>query len=193
MVNPDTGPRQSGTPVDAAGRFAEDPTKNVRELVVEAIHRQDDLREFEEKLTTAHRVGLTRWIETELDAIKREFNLIESRRQEQKTDTKVAVDAALSAAKDAVKEQAATSEKATLKAENAAGKQSDQNTVTFNTQMNNFTSRLDDVKERVGRLEAIKQGGDDNRSNSRLDLGALIGVGGFVIAIAVAVAAFMKA
>ena len=154
MVNPDTGPRQSGTPVDAAGRFAEDPTKNVRELVVEAIHRQDDLREFEEKLTTAHRVGLTKWIETELDAIKREFNLIESRRQEQKTDTKVAVDAALSAAKDAVKEQAATSEKATLKAENAAGKQSDQNTVTFNTQMNNFTSRLDDVKERVGRLEA---------------------------------------
>ena len=192
MVNPDTGPRQTGAPVDAVGRFAADPTANVRELVIAAMTRQDDLREFEEKLTAAYREGLIKWVSTELEAIRHEFTLVESRRQEQKVDTKTAVDAALSAAKDAVKEQAAASEKAILKSETSSGEQSKQNATNFSSQMTSVTLMLADAKERISKIENIKQGGDDSRSNNRLDLSALIGVGGFLIAVALAIITILK-
>ena len=175
--------RQTGQPVDGAGRFAIDPTANVRELVEAAMQRQDDLRAATERLYQATLEGINRVMGTELEAIKREFALIESRRQEQKTDTKVAVDAALSAAKDAVKEQAAASEKAILKSETSAGEQSKQNAVTFSAQMANVTSMLADVKERVGKLESIKQGGEEVRTRQRNDIGMMIGVAGFVSAL----------
>lgn len=174
--------QQTGQPVDGSGHFAIDPTANVRELVEAAIARQDDLREATKSLNQAELEGITRVMQTELESIRREFSLIESRRQEQKTDTKVAVDAALSAAKDAVKEQAAASEKAILKSETSAGEQSRQNAVTFSAQMTNVTSMLADVKERVGKLESIKQGGDDVRTRQRLDIGVLVGIGGFIVA-----------
>jgi len=193
MTDPAKPMQQTGQPIDGSGQFAIDPTKNVLDMVEAAVKRIDDLREADKELFVAKMEGMNTSREARFNSIEREFTLIESRRQEQKTDTKVAVDAALSAAKDAVKEQAAASEKAILKSETSAGEQSKQNAATFTVGMANITTMLSDVKERVGKIESLKQGIDDTRSNSRLDLGALIGVGGFVTAIAVAVAAFMKA
>lgn len=176
-------PASLGLPADAQGNPAIDPTKNVLDLVHAAIKRQDDLRDAIGELREAKLAGLSGVMHVELEAIKREFALIESRRQEQKTDTKVAVDAALSAAKDAVKEQAAASEKAILKSETSAGEQSKQNAVTFTAQMASVTLMLADVKERVGKLESMKQGGEEVRTRQRNDIGTMIGVAGFVSAL----------
>ena len=175
---------QSGGPaVDRGGDPVVDPTKNVLDLVQAAIKRIDDLRIANRDLYSAKLAAISEVSEVRLNAIEREFALIESRRVEQKVDTKTAVDAALSAAKDAVKEQAAASEKAILKSETAAGEQSKQNAVTFSAQMQNVTSMLSDVKERVSKLESLKTGGEDYRTNQRLGTGMVLGIVGAVIAV----------
>src|ERR1700691_3492334 len=79
-----------------------DPTENVKDLSEASDKRQDDLREMSiahlkeiAQLRDQHQREL---VAVRTAAIERELALVESRRVEQKIDTKVAVDAALSAA-----------------------------------------------------------------------------------------------
>lgn len=176
----------------SAGGGTVDPTLNVRELVVAAMTRQDDLRGEQEKLLTAKLHGHIQLVDSKLDAIAHEFDLVEGRRQEQKVDTKTAVDAALSAAKDAVKEQAAASEKAILKSETGAVEQSKANAVNFNSQLKAVDGTLSDLKERVVKIESMKLGGQEVRSTQRLDMGALLGVLSIFISLAVLVTLILK-
>jgi hypothetical protein len=112
-------PPEPGLGVDAAGGPVVDPTKNVLDLVAAAITRQDDLRGAAGSLFQALLGGLQQFIEAKFSGyekltdsrfagIEREFATVERNRLEQKNDTKVAVDAALTSAKELVKEQGTT-------------------------------------------------------------------------------------
>ncbi|MBC7602078.1 MAG: hypothetical protein H7255_05380, partial [Ramlibacter sp.] len=124
-------------------------------------------------------------IEARFDGVNREFALIESRRIEQKNDTKTAVDAALSAAQRPVRGQAAASEKAIIKSETGVAASSLQQAQTFSAQLKGVETTLSDTKDRVGKLETQKQTSEDTRSGIRLDVGMVVGLLGLLIAIVV--------
>ncbi len=96
--------------------------------------------------------GVTAVVEEKFDKMTLQFDLVERQRVEAKTDTKTAVDAALSAQKEAVREQTIASERAIAKSEASTSKQLDQISEVL-------TGGLSDLKERVGRIENMKAGG----------------------------------
>jgi hypothetical protein len=86
------------------------------------------------------------------------LSMIESHRQEQKLDTQTAVAAALQAQKESVNQQTIASERSISKSEASTSKQIEQLSTTFNTAITGVTDSLGDIKDRVGRIEAVKQG-----------------------------------
>ena len=82
-----------------------------------------------------------------LVSVEKQFTLIERQRVEQKLDTEKAVAAALSAAKEAVKEQTTASEKSITKSETATAEQLRQLTATFTTALNGISEIIADLKE----------------------------------------------
>lgn len=150
-----------GPSTDAANNPVVDPTKNVLDLVGAAIQRQDDLRAADAAAIREQIQALKDVMLVRFTAVDRELALNESRRVEQKIDTKVAVDAALSAAEKAVKEQTLASEKAILKSETSAAEQSKQQNATFTAALKGVTDLLADVKDRVVKVESRKEGSTD--------------------------------
>jgi hypothetical protein len=177
--------------VDKDGIPVIDPTKNVLDLVAAAMERQDDLRgetkglfrallDGLEKYIDAKFDGHVNWVKAKFEGIAHEFTLVENRRQEQKIDTKTAVDAALSAAEKAVKEQASASEKSIDKSEKAAIDQSKQNTQTFTSQLTSVEKSVGDLKERITTLETRREERIDGRTDARSNVGMIVGVLGAV-------------
>ena len=95
------------------------------------------------------------------NSVQTTLSLVERQRVEQKKDTKDAVDAALQAAKEAVKEQTTASERAIAKSEAATNKQLEQLNVTFATAIKGVTDLLNDTKDRITKIESNKQGGNE--------------------------------
>ena len=89
------------------------------------------------------------------------FDAVENWRKEQKADTKKEVDAALAAAKEAVKEQTTASQLATNKSEISFAEQLKQQNVTFSVAIDSVSREARDLKTRVERIENLKQGGQD--------------------------------
>lgn len=190
MAEPAPAPPLPATVSDGNGLQVIDPTNNVANLVSGAMNRQDDLRSADRMLVEARLAALNALVTARFDAIARELELVENRRGEQKTDTKIAVDAALSAAEKAVKEQTVASEKSILKSETASAEQSRQQYTTFTTALAGVQGALADLKERVSRMETLRQGGNDTKVSQRGDLAAVVGVAGvvlFLVAIGVTV------
>jgi hypothetical protein len=144
-----------------------DPTRNVLDLVAAAIQRQDDLRAADAGAVREQIQALKDVMLVRFTAVDRELALNESRRVEQKIDTKVAVDAALSAAEKAVKEQTLASEKAILKSETSAAEQSKQQNATFTAALKGVTDLLADVKDRVVKVESLRLGGRESEADRR--------------------------
>jgi len=103
--------------------------------------------------------------------VTQQFDLVERQRVEQKKDTKDAVDAALTAQKEAVREQTSASERAIQKSETATLKQLDQITLTFKADIDAARRSLDEAKERIAdvdrKVEGLMQqrvGAKDDRS-----------------------------
>jgi hypothetical protein len=120
--------------------------------------------------------GLNEVTQEKLNSVDKQFALIERQRVEQKTDTATAVQAALSAAKEAVKEQTAASDKSITKTEKATGDQLQQLTITFDTAIKGLTDILGDTKERVGKIESRKEGGLEMQRQRDVTLGQIIGI-----------------
>lgn len=157
-------PRGAGSAGPSTDRHNEpvvDPTRNVLDKVSDGNQRQDDLRLAEAKAIRADLAALETLTNVRFSAFERELALIESRRVEQKVDTKVAVDAALSAAEKAVKEQTVASEKSILKSETSAAEQSKQQNATFTAALKGVSDILADVKDRVVKVESRKEGSGD--------------------------------
>ena len=104
-------------------------------------------------------------------SVQREFDLLERGRVEQKADTKQAVDAALIAQKEAVKEQTLASEKSIAKSEAATAKQIEQQSNSFNQGQAATNAQLADLKDRVIKIESVKQGVVEQKNDSRAAVG----------------------
>ena len=78
-----------------------------------------------------------------------------------RSDTKLAVDAALIAQKEAVKEQTVASEKAIAKSEAATSKQLEELSKTSATADRARETSHNELARRVEKIENLKQGGQD--------------------------------
>ena len=134
------------------------PTPDPTVLTTEQLLREVDRVK---ELMTSELRGLASVIEERFGSVGTQFDLVERQRVEQKKDTKDAVDAALAAAKEAVKEQTTASGMSIAKSETATSEQLKQLNVTFTTAILGVNDKFDDLKERVGRIENIKVGGKE--------------------------------
>lgn len=116
-------------------------------------------------------------------AVEQQFELVERQRVEQKSDTKAAVDAALTAQKEAVKEQTTASDRAIAKSETAMTKQLEQLQATFATAINGVTLLLNDAKDRIVKIEANKAGNNEAGGKLFSVIGAIAAVGAILIGI----------
>jgi formyltetrahydrofolate synthetase len=170
----------------AMGNGGSRPVPDPTELTDRAI------RLLERQLTTlidGEVKNLTTRINGAVALIDERFEAAEKLRIEQKKDTKDAVDAALSAAKEAVKEQTTASERSIDKSERATGEQLKQQQETFAKTAEGLADKIEDLKERVGRIESVKVGSTENRTTTFAVIGIVVSVGlalltivGFVIA-----------
>lgn len=126
--------------------------------------------------------------------VEQQFELVERQRVEQKQDTKTAVDAALSAQKEAVHEQTLASDKAISKSEQGTTKQIDQLATNFDTAIKGQETQVDDLKERMTRVETAQAAKTEQRAETRNrsgEIAAWAGVIffglGFFVALAVAI------
>src|SRR5271154_2582056 len=132
-------------------------------------------------------------------SIKQQFAERDTRTEQTSRDSKVAVDAALQAAKEAVGEQNKSSALAIAKSEAATTKQIDQIGAIITATNSGLNDKIDDIKSRLtlieGRTAGIAQGGTEVRKNTN-DMGALViaGVGVLVaiVAAGVAIAALVR-
>jgi len=144
------------------------------------------LREIDrlENLMLSKMSGVKEIIEEKFISVSTQFNLIERQRLEQKSDTK--------AAKEAVKEQTTASDRSITKSETATTEQLKQLTQTFETAINGITDAISDVKERISRIESIKQGGTEQRNSTTQIWGLVFGsfglLFGFIGVIAIVIA-----
>ena len=164
-----------GSKINTGGKpiSKSDPSK----LTTRQLHREiDQLRElldiesaWEEKLRAER-----------LSFVNEKFALIELARIEQKADTKAAVDAALTAQKEAVKEQTTASERAIAKSESATTKQLEALNSTYFTALKGITDLLNDTKDRVSKVESIRVGADSQNNSKRADLTVFILIIGLI-------------
>lgn len=110
-----------------------------------------------------------------LACVTREFELVESRRVEQKLDVKAALDAALQAAKEAVTEQTIASEKAITKSETSTDKRIDQLGEKFDTAFLGQRRDIDGIRERLLTIESLKQGGQEQVDKQSQSMGFVVG------------------
>jgi hypothetical protein len=146
-----------------------DPTLlTTEQLLREVQHLRDTVRaELKAEINlTAERFG----------SVDTRFVLTESQRIEQKSDVKAAVDAALSAQKEAVKEQTTASSLSIAKSEAATNKQLEQLTVTINTAIKGVSDALSDTKDRVSKIEVLKQGSKETYNGLYMILAAGVSI-----------------
>jgi hypothetical protein len=140
-----------------------DPTQLTTEALQRAINSLHDIISREVTHECESRVAADLAIQA---FNKRELQLIEGQRVEQKLDTKAAVDAALAAAKEAVKEQTTASGLSISKSENATNEQLKQLGATFTTAIAGVDRTINDWKDRVTSAEralathSAQQGGE---------------------------------
>ena len=106
-------------------------------------------------------------VDEKFASIRENETLVERGRVENKADTKEAVAAALTAQKEAVKEQTLASEKSIAKSEAATAKQIDQLQVNFNQAISAASNTIADVKERVITIETIKTNTNENLTHTK--------------------------
>jgi hypothetical protein len=93
-------------------------------------------------------------INERFNKVAQQFELVERQRVEQKKDTKDAVDAALTAQKEAVKEQTTASERAIAKSEAFTTKQIDAIGAIIQSRDKGVDDKIDDLKSRVTAAES---------------------------------------
>lgn len=110
------------------------------------------------------------------ESTDREFALVERQRIELKNDTKAAVDAALIAQKEAVKEQTIASDKAIDKTEVNTDKRLEEQAKTTASDIGALRTIVTDLKDQVIELRAEKRGGQEQITERRQANSATIGI-----------------
>lgn len=103
-------------------------------------------------------INLQRLHEEKFDSIQVQFKERDVRTEQSARDSKVAVDAALQAAKEAVGAQNTSSALAIAKSEAATTKQIDQQSVLISSSTAGLDDKISDIKERLTRIEGEDKG-----------------------------------
>jgi hypothetical protein len=127
--------------------------------------------------------------EEKFESIATQFRERDTRTEQTSRDSKVAVDAALQAAKEAVGEQNKSNALAIAKSEATFTKQIDQIGVLISTMQKGIDDKIDDIKTRLQAIESRKQGEGETRRDMGDMMGYLIGGVGMIVAI---VALFLR-
>jgi hypothetical protein len=134
--------------------------------------------------------SMTALTDEKFHRVDSQFELVELQRVEQKKDTKDAVDAALTAQKEAVREQTTASDRAIAKAEAAITKQMEQLAATFAVTFEGIRRDLDLWRERIGQLEQrlvaieqMKAGGREAVGDRRAANAAIYALAGFILTV----------
>jgi cation transport regulator ChaB len=115
--------------------------------------------------------------EEKFRSIETQFLDRDKRADQTSRDSKVAVDAALQAAKEAVGEQNKSNALAIAKSEATFTKQIDQIILMLGSMQKGTDDKVDDLKSRIQAIESQKKGGSEL-------IGYIVGVGGLAFAIA---------
>jgi hypothetical protein len=192
--------RKDNNPIDPDGTRTPvpDPTVLTTQNLQREIAGVQEL--FERRMADQEKLNRERF-----HRLDEKFDLAERQRLELKADTKDAVDAALAAQKNGVREQTEATERASSKAEAAINKQLDQISVMCSTAANDLRRSINEVKERVVAVDKdLRQviAGVDSKADAvvqqkagakedRSGLYATLAVGISVILALIAVATFI--
>ena len=132
----------------------------------ERLHLQSQIDALPTEVT--RRIDTLRLLhEEKFSSIQVQFSERDTRTEQTSRDSKVAVDAALQAAKEAVGEQNKSSALAIAKSEASTTKQIDQQGLLITSSTQGLDDKINDVKERLTRIEGMGVGTrtthDDNR------------------------------
>jgi hypothetical protein len=125
--------------------------------------------------------------EEKFHSIQTQFTERDVRTEQTSRDSKVAVDAALQAAKEAVGEQNRSSALAIAKSEAATSKQIDQMGSLIQQNTNTSNDKIQDLKDRLTRLEGTGQGTQQESSRGKTATRDMIGVMGFILALLIGI------
>ena len=128
-------------------------------------------------VTVDHKVNNLKVLhEEKFSSIQTQFTERDVRMEQTSKDSKVAIDTALLAAKEAVSEQNKSSALAIAKSEAATTKQIDQQGVLITTTTKGLEDKIDDLKERILGIEGTGRGVSDNKNDSRQNSMMIIAV-----------------
>lgn len=128
--------------------------------------------------------------EEKFRSIQVQFTERDVRTEQTQRDSKVAVDAALQAAKEAVGEQNRSSALAISKSELSTNKQLDQLQLLISAVREGLNVSIIEVKERIARVESVAQGRTEEKVTQRDDSKMWIALAGLLVAIGGAVIGF---
>jgi ABC-type Na+ efflux pump permease subunit len=144
------------------------------------------LRERQEKVpseTDNAIQHLREWITEKFNGIAKEFELVESRRVEQKADTKANIDAALTAQKESVGEQNKSNAAASTKMEASFTKQIEQQAETIAANKKSSDEKNDDLKGRLGLIEGRMISGEKGEHRSEVNTQAWVAAAAVTLAV----------
>ena len=145
---------------------------------IELFHRQTDM--FPAKVLTGVD-NLKTLHQEKFDSIATQFQERDTRTEQTSRDSKVAVDAALQAAKEAVGEQNKSNALAIAKSEATFTKQIDQIGVLVTSMGKGFDDKVDDIKSRLQAMESQRKGAGDVWAIWFAATGFAIGIGGVLV------------
>ncbi len=124
-----------------------DPTVLTTEQLLREIGAVNDRMAAVANVCNKNTEALEALINEKLAGVSDHFALIERQRVEQKND-----------AKEAAAQQTDLSERAIAKSETVMSTQLEQLSTTFKTEVSSLVIRMDELRDRVGRIESIKTG-----------------------------------
>ena len=158
---------------------AQDKAQSTREVSVEIIH--EEIQRRVQQLQELH--------EQKFAAIQVQLAERDARVASEKKDAKLAVDAAFAAAKETGALQEKANREAIDKSERATSETIKTNQESSRASLASLSKGLDEVKDRVTRIESAKVGGTENRTNFYATIGLIatvtflfIAIFGFILA-----------
>jgi len=139
----------------------------------------------DEKLQSATKVhaAYEALVKEKFESIATQFLERDSRMQESARSSKLAVDAALQASKEAVSEQNRSTSLAASKSESAFSEQIKAQAQLINTTFNSLDGKLGDLKERITRLESLDAGAAGAVSARHVSVNYAFVIAGFFVAL----------